>query len=261
LSWQQRFTRHPTLPRGRPIFQEEFMTLRASVKGSVQLLKFLSLLALLSGCAQNPPPPLPPAPPPGNQEKVLFSDNFQDYNPRWRQVRGQWAVVGGRLVQTRDDARELNTVMFYDPLTVADAEITTETTMLADLPQFLTAEDQELLRVKRQVAGAGIVFRYQDENNFYLFRLAGEDGVVLGKVVKGEWNELANPRAVDFAGVLLKMDTPYALRVRVQGNRIQCWVADKAVANLEDTSFSTGRIGLSTFRSKAAFTTIRVVER
>ncbi len=225
----------------------------------------LALVALplltLTGCASAPPaPPVPPAPP-SNQEKVIFADDFRQYNPQWRQVRGQWAVVQGRLLQTRDDARELNTVMFYDPIVVADAEITTQATMLADMPQFLTADDQELLKTKRQVAGAGIVFRYQDENNFYLFRLAGEDGVVLGKVVRGQWSELINPRAMDFAGMLLKMDTPYALRVRVQGNRIQCWVADKAVANLEDTSFSTGRFGLSTFRSKAAFTSIRVVER
>jgi hypothetical protein len=132
---------------------------------------------------------------------------------------------------------------------------------MADLPQFTTAADQELLRTKRQIAGAGIVFRYQDENNFYLFRTAGEDGLVLGKMVNGEWHDLANPRAADFAGVLLKMDAPYNLRVRVAGKAIQCWIADKAVANLDDTSFSTGRVGVSTFRSKATFQSIRVVER
>jgi hypothetical protein len=191
----------------------------------------------------------------------LFSDDFATHNPRWRQVRGQWSVLGGSLLQIRDDVRELNTIMYYDPLTIADAEITAETTMIADLPQFLTAADEELLNVKRRIAGAGIAFRYQDENNFYLFRTAGEEGVVLGKVVNGEWAELANPRAADFAGARLKMDTPYMLRVRVSGRRIQCWIGDRAVANLEDDSFSTGRIGLTTFRSKASFSFVRVVER
>ena len=179
---------------------------------------------------------------------------FDTYNPHWRQVRGQWALVGGNLLQARDDARELNSMMFFDPLTVADADITTEVSVMNDMPQIITAGDNELLTSKRRVAGAGLVFRYQDENNFYLFRTAGEEGVVLGKVIDGQWHELANPRAADFAGLLLKTDTPYKLRVRVVGNRIQAWIGDRAVVNVEDSSLGTGRIGLATFRSKAAFT-------
>ncbi len=224
---------------------------------------FAVLLSLpVTACAAHrmPAAPMPPAPP-TSRERVLLADNFQQYNPRYRQVRGQWALLGGKLVQTRDDARELNTVMFYDPLTVADAEITADVTMLVDMPQFQSPDDLDLVNSKRRIAGAGLVFRYQDENNFYLFRTAGEDGVVLGKVVNGVWSELANPRAADFAGTLLKMDTPYTLRVRVVGNRIQCWIADKAVANLEDAALSTGRVGLATFRSRAAFQELRVIEK
>ena len=215
-----------------------------------------------SGCASNPRglPAAAPAPSPVPASSLLLSDDFNSYNPRWRQVRGQWSVIDGTLRQTRDEVRDLNTVFYYDPLTIADADITAETMMVADLPQFLTKSDEELLTVKRRVAGAGIVFRYQDENNFYLFRTAGEEGVVLGKVVNGEWKELANPRAANFVGARLKMDTPYTLRVRVAGRRIQCWIADQAVANLEDESFTTGRIGLTTFRSKASFSFVRVTE-
>jgi hypothetical protein len=200
-------------------------------------------------------------PTPVSTERVLLAEDFNTYNPHWRQVRGQWALVGGNLLQARDDARELNAMMFFDPLTVADADITTEVSVLDDMPQHLTAGDGELLNGKRRVAGAGLVFRYQDENNFYLFRTAGEEGVVLGKVIDGQWHELANPRAADFAGLLLKTDTAYTLRVRVVGNRIQAWIGDKAVVNIVDTSLGTGRIGLATFRAKAAFTSLRVIER
>jgi hypothetical protein len=198
---------------------------------------------------------------PVNSERVLLADSFDNYDPHWRQVRGQWALVNGNLLQGRDDARELNTMMFNDSVNVADAEITTEVSILHDLPQILVAGDDELLTTKRRVAGAGLVFRYQDDRNFYLFRTAGEEGVVLGKVVDGEWHELANPRAIDFAGVLLKSDTPYRLRVRVVGNRIQAWIGDRAVANIQDDSLGTGRVGLATFRSKAAFSALRIVER
>jgi hypothetical protein len=198
---------------------------------------------------------------PVSTERVLLSEDFDNYDPRWRQVRGQWALVGGNLLQARDDVRELNAIMFFDPLNVADAEITTEVSVMNDMPQVLTAGDDELLTSKRRVAGAGLVFRYQDQSNFYMFRTAGEEGVVLGKVIDGQWHELANPRAADFAGVLLKTETPYTLRVRIVGNRIQAWIGAKAVANVVDDSLGTGRIGLTTFRAKAAFESLRVVER
>jgi hypothetical protein len=217
---------------------------------------------MLNACAAHSEPPrIVPSAPQIFAERVLFEDSFQAYSPQWRQVRGQWGVTAGRLLQTRDDARELNTIMFYDPLIISDADIAANAMMLADLPVFQTADDAELLKTKRAVAGAGIVFRYQDENNFYLFRLAGEEGVVLGKVVHGVWHELITPRAADFAGMRLRPEVSYRLRVRVTGTRIQCWIGDKAVANLEDASLSTGRIGLTTFRSRAAFTSLRVVER
>lgn len=198
---------------------------------------------------------------PVSNERVLLAEDFDKYDPHWRQVRGQWALVDGNLLQARDDARELNAMMYFDPINVADAEISTEVSVIHDMPQILTAGDADLLAIKRRVAGAGLVFRYQDENNFYMFRTAGEEGVVLGKVIDGQWHELANPRAADFAGLLLKSDTPYRLRVRAVGSRIQAWIGDKAVANVVDDSLGTGRIGLATFRSKASFSTLRVVER
>ena len=85
-------------------------------------------------------------PTPVSSERVLLDEDFDSYNPHWRHVRGQWALVGGNLLQARDDARELNTMMFFDPLTVADAEITTEVSVPPDMPQHLTAGDDELLR-------------------------------------------------------------------------------------------------------------------
>jgi hypothetical protein len=231
-------------------------------RSSIQLTLVALVAASLTGCASSSNSVgLRPVVVPVSSERVLLSEDFDTYNPQWRQVRGQWALVGGNLLQARDDARELNSMMFFDPLTVADADITTEVSVMNDMPEHLTAGDNDLLTSKRRVAGAGLVFRYQDENNFYLFRTAGEEGVVLGKVIDGQWHELANPRAADFSGLMLKAQTPYKLRVRVVGNRIQSWIGDRAVVNVEDSSLGTGRVGLATFRAKAAFTSLRVVER
>jgi hypothetical protein len=198
---------------------------------------------------------------PVNNERVLLSESFDNYDPHWRQVRGQWALVDGNLLQARDDARELNAMMYFDPLNVGDAEITTEVSVIHDMPQILTAGDEELLATKRRVAGAGLVFRYQDENNFYLFRTAGEEGVVLGKVIDGQWYELANPRAVDFAGCCSRAIHPTGCASASSAAASRRGLATGPVVNVQDDSLGTGRIGLATFRSKASFTALRVVER
>jgi hypothetical protein len=249
----------------RAHIQEEVMNAvsisRISLQLAVAAIVAVPMSAFAAGASKSEQARTIVVPMPINTERVLLSESFDNYDPHWRQVRGHWALVEGNLLQARDDARELNAVMFNDSVSVADADITTEVSTLLDMPQVILASDDELLRTKRRVAGAGLVFRYQDEDNFYLFRTAGEEGVVLGKVVNGEWHELANPRAADFAGVMLKSGTPYTLRVRIVGNRIQAWIGDRAVANIEDDSLGTGRIGLATFRSKASFSALRIVER
>lgn len=221
-------------------------------------------LTSLYGCATVPPaPPAAPAPPPtGKPVKVIFEDDFAAYNPVWRQVRGHWAVQNGSLMQLKDDAREANALTFVENVTVSNAEIRTLVTTGSKMPQYQTAtpEDQDLVRTKRFIAGAGVIFRFVDDNNYYMFRLAGEEGAVLGKMKNGQWYDLANPRAADFAGGRLKEGNEYELRVKIQGDRIQCWVNDRAVSNLQDADFSTGRVGLVAFRSQAAFAAIRVVE-
>ena len=96
---------------------------------------------MLSACAAHPAPRVdprlvPPNAPFASAENVLLDETFESYSPYWRQVRGHWAVTSGRLLQTRDDMRDLNTVLFYDPLMVSDAEITADAAMLSDMPQF-----------------------------------------------------------------------------------------------------------------------------
>lgn len=240
---------------------------------SLMALPVAALVMLgLQGCRSGGPPvpPQPPAPPPAGP-RVLFGDDFQEYRPWWRSVRGNWQrqqLPGPngqgavwRLAQSLDDPKQQNAIYFVEPQTFSDVEIVTQLILTAALPQFQTAEDQELLRTRRLFAGAGLVFRYQDENNFYMFRLAGEEGAVLGKMVDGKWQDLANPRTASFfSGGRIAVNTPYTLRVRLSGDWIRCWINDNAAANLRDQSFSTGRLGLVTFRTTALFAGIRVTE-
>ena len=167
----------------------------------------ISALSVVFVACQSAGPP-PPAAPNAAQGKVLLHDDFDAYNPNWRQVRGQWAVADGVMAQVREDERERNTILFYEPLPVADAEVETEVAMNVSPGVFNSGDPS----VFRRIVGAGLVFRYQDENNFYMFRLAGEEGAVVGKMRNGQWEDMANPRAADFAGTLVQFRTPYRLK-------------------------------------------------
>ncbi len=179
--------------------------------------------------------------PPG--EKIIFEDDFSSYRPAWKQVRGKWALEAGEMRQQRDDPREENSLMYVDIVDVSDVEITASVRSGGGTSM---------------VSGAGLVFRLKDDRNYYMFRLAGQRAV-LGKMVNNEWTDLANPQAADFR-VDGQLESTETLRVRVVGDRIQCWVGSDSVVNLTDPEFATGKVGLSTFKATAAFDFIKIVE-
>lgn len=207
----------------------------------------LAVIAL-GACVEAPPPVVVEKPviietPVKEEAKVIFEDEFNERKNEWKQVRGKWEVENGQMLQARDDPRELNALMYVDEFDVSDVEITTRVSLRGGTSS---------------VSGGGLVFRLRDEKNYYMFRLAGS-GVVFGKMVNDEWTDLANPRAADFR-VDGRVGPTEELRVRISGNRIQCWVGDDSVVNMVDGQFATGRVGLATFKAEAAFDFIKIVE-
>jgi hypothetical protein len=193
---------------------------------------------------------------------TVFYDNFDFRKNEWQQIRGNWRFYNGFLVQDSADPRHINSVIFVDHPQVADATIETFIRVRPDLPQQITGsiQDQRLLNDVRYIIGAGIIFRMQNQDNFYMFRLAGEEGAVLGKLVNGEWIDIANPRSADYLRQRIKFSRNnwYRLKVRVYGNRITCFINDSAVVNAVDHTFSLGRVGLCTFKTRADFDFIRI---
>ena len=94
---------------------------------------------------------------------------------------------------------------------------------------------------------AGVVFRFQNESNFYVFRASAlGKNVRFYKVVNGIRSDPIGP----------EMDIPtntwHTLGVQCQGNQITCWLDGKLVMpTLHDNSFATGKIGYWT-KSDAA---------
>jgi hypothetical protein len=227
------------------------------------LLLILSAVLLLPGCASAEPQTAPPAV--DTARDVIFYDNFSQIQGTWQQVSGIWETLDGHLIQKTDDPRHLNAIRYIQTPRIADATIETEVRIRPYRPEQWTSSpaDEQLARNIRYIIGAGIVFRMQDPDNFYMFRLAGEEGAVLGRMIDGQWNEpdLCNPRVRDFlegSRIGFRRDNWYRLKVEAYGSRMTVFINGEPVCSAVDATFTIGHVGLVTFKTAADFDYVKV---
>ena len=186
---------------------------------------------------------------------------MNDPNPRGRRNEG-WFEQGSSA------AEELNAVSFLQNPRVADFVIETRVIVDPDIPAVFTEtpEDDRLKHEIRNIIGAGLIFGRTTkggEDEFFMFRLAGEEGAVLGRIVDGGWQDIANPRARNFLdGRRLKFDgkQDYKLRVEHTGGRVVCYVDDEPVIDQRGLSVPIGQVGLVTFKTGAMFDYFKIKE-
>ncbi len=100
-------------------------------------------------------------------------------------------------------------------------------------------------------APAGLVWRYQDANNYYVVRAnALEDNVVLYKMEQGKRSDL-KPKDASFFSYGKDAPVPAqrwnTLRVTVRGQHFSVWLDGEHLFDVEDETFSgAGRVGLWT---------------
>jgi hypothetical protein len=94
----------------------------------------------------------------------------------------------------------------------------------------------------RQDEAGGVVFRYIDENNYYLARAnAVQDNVALFKVENGERTQIAVARHD------LPLNVWEILKVSARGPRLQVYVDHRRILQAWDATFSgSGKVGLWT---------------
>jgi hypothetical protein len=99
---------------------------------------------------------------------------------------------------------------------------------------------------------AGIVWRYQNRDNYYVVRAnALEDNVVLYKVENGKRSDLKPTDAGWLFTYGKKVDVPTGewneLRVTARGRRFEVFLNDKHLFDVEDATFmGSGKVGLWT---------------
>jgi hypothetical protein len=104
----------------------------------------------------------------------------------------------------------------------------------------LTAQFKIVVGVAEQMAG--VVFRFQNESNFYVIRASALGrNLRFYKVVNGQRGNPIGPDVEITTGVW------HTLAVQCDGQQIICWLDGRlAMPPLQDTSFATGKIGFWT---------------
>jgi len=144
---------------------------------------------------------------------------------------GKWVVRedAGRRVLAQIDTDDTD---YRFPVAVADEPSIKDLRLEVNCKPVSGKTDQ----------ACGLVFRYQDENNYYVTRAnALEDNVRLYHVVRGKRSQLAGWNG-KVAG-----QTWHALAVEARGNRFQVFFDGKPVIDAKDDTFqNAGKVGVWT---------------
>jgi hypothetical protein len=108
--------------------------------------------------------------------------------------------------------------------------------------------------------GIGLVFRYQDVDNFYFFLMDSRRNFRrIGKKVGGVFQELSNPAVVTSEGFIVGQD--YSVKVRLKDNNLAVFLDDAPILSGQDASLPAGRVGFFSWaNSGAQFDDLQIIE-
>lgn len=152
--------------------------------------------------------------------KPVFSTNSANY----RAVLAQTSSVPGD---------ERFPILLYDRNTFADFNFTTKF-------KVVSGQGEQM---------AGIVFRAQDERNFYVFRANAKDG-------NARFYKVVNGQRTPPIGNTLKVPLGdwHELRVECQGNQIKCYYETNLIGGgFIDTTYTSGKIGFWTMSDSVSY--------
>ncbi len=96
----------------------------------------------------------------------------------------------------------------------------------------------------RSSGSYGLIFRFQDDNNYYLFALSGRY-YSLQAYVQGQWSFLVD--WTESPAIEARWDMPNRLGVLARGSQIVLLINDQIVAVVADDAIPTGGVGLAAY--------------
>ena len=180
----------------------------------------------------------------------LVEDFEDDDAAGWKVYAGTWAIEDGAPLTGAYSYRQTNT---------SDDRTWTLFDKVFDTDLVITAD-------VHLVAGSGeeahVLFHAKDERNNYEFILRGRgnDDVLLYRRVNGGATNVYEydlPDAI-FGTNYIDVGYSYAIKVVCTGSLIQFYLDGKFLFACSDGTFSSGRVGFSTYRTDAVFDNLTV---
>lgn len=171
----------------------------------------------------------------GSGEGALVVDNFDNgAYTGWSAVSGSWSASTGELVQSAETGNHL---IRNSGVNLGD--LTLESKVYIDGGAYLSPY---------------LAFRIQDDSNYYVFGLrGGQNRVRIAKIVNGAWaGELV------WAPFTVSTGIWYNLRVVANGTRIRGYVDCNLVLDVNDGTWSSGGLGLTTRAASGRFDDVKI---
>jgi len=161
----------------------------------------------------------------GITDSILFFDDFENdtIHPAWQFQNGTWSESNGIMRQT---SNYYSGGYIGGAYAIVGSKSWPEYSLSADLN---SADNDKI----------GLVFRYQDPQNFYLFTWQEQGSLrFIKRFVDGTETDLA----VD--SVAYTQNTWYHVEIVTEDSLFQCYVDSNLVFEVTDTTFTTGKAGL-----------------
>ncbi len=181
----------------------------------------LILSIMFSGCAQKPPKDV-------KQIKVSieksYQDNFGHKNNFWKVADGDWSFENGFLIQ-QETSNSYNAIInTKEKFGNCQIEV-----------NFMPISG-------RWDASGGIIFRAQDNNNYYIIRAnALEDNFSLYTYINGSRSNL-----IEVETKAPEIKKWHTIKVVAKDNHIQGYLDGKLLIDYFDDTFKSGYVGLWT---------------
>lgn len=170
-----------------------------------------------------------------------FFDDFENTTHSvevWYPVQGDWMIENGTYRQT-------NTSISEKPmLSIVGTRNWTNYVVKSRVKIVSEGEDHQQ---------AGLVFGYQDEDNYYYLRTRNLNQLRFGTRYDGHFETL---EMKSWAG---KIDEWYMIMIIVEGPRIQVLLNGEKLFDVVDTTFAQGHVGLWAWYTNAAFDRVIVL--
>jgi len=165
------------------------------------------------------------------QWPVILSDSFEDNHNNWRvsKEETEWATTS-QVIENgvyHWEMKAKRAMDIWSTINVASDEVFSLSVRTKVDPNMI-------------YGSYGLVFHYQDKDNFYIFKLDGEGRYIVQVQVNGKWKDILAWRQAS----AIKTDGENTLTVVAQGDQYAFYINEQFVGQAKDTAFTGGQTGL-----------------